>query len=606
MAFGALCVFFVSAMEVQAQARITASTMDSNGHVYVTGWRTAVPTLQWEIATTKYDKNGNKHWSHAYPVDPTRPDAESWGIAADPWGNVYVAGHVGTGTNVDCLLIKYPHDYVQGDEPDWVRTWDGGVGHDQNWTIAVDSDGSVYVTGYSVQSHGGVSSSDIVTMKYDNQGNMVWGTPRLYNGPGNGSDNGLAIVVDPVRKTVSVTGTSLGTDSGFDIVTITYDSNGAQRWVQRYSGPAGGGRDRGTSLGLDAEGSVYVTGWSQGTPATGDVDYVTLKYDVGGNQVWVARYNGPAGSNDQAAPPVLAGSGSAYFGNYLQHNQGIIVTAEVLNPAPEVQHLIGRVDALDVGRGLRTSLLAKLNACLDSLLAKNADARQNAHHVLGAFVNQLQAAVVESQIASHIAAELTSVANQIIKGILGIETSVVYVTGQSTNAAGNVDFATIKYNAADGSPMWSLPGQPGTTTEKPGNPPGIALRYNGPADSTDRAWAMAIDLDGRIYVTGPSMKDTASSVDYFTIKYFVNTYQPVALAEGRYNGPGNGVDQACGFATWRDPASGRHYIFRDPATGKDYVGVTGNSIGSGTPAQEYTAVMYDGALVVRWVQRYHF
>jgi len=72
------------------------------------------------------------------------------GIAVDPSGNVYVAGHVGTAENVDCLLIKYPPDYVQGDEPEWVRTYDGG-GFDQNWTIAVDSDGYVYVTGYSQQ-----------------------------------------------------------------------------------------------------------------------------------------------------------------------------------------------------------------------------------------------------------------------------------------------------------------------------------------------------------------------------------------------------------------------------------------------------------------------
>ncbi len=200
-----------------------------------------------------------------------------------------------------------------------------------------------------------------------------------------------------------------------------------------------------------------------------------------------------------------------------------------------------------------------------------------------------------------------AVAKQIIKGILGIETTVVYVAGQSTGVGSNVDFAVIKYNAADGSPMWNLPGQPGATPANPGNPPNIALRYNGPANGVDRVWAMAIDLDGNIYVTGPSIEGDRQSVDYFTIKYFVNTYQPVALGEGRYNGPGNGIDQSCGFATWRDPASGRQYIFRDPTTNADYVGVTGNSIGSGTPApQEYTTVMYDGDLGEElWVQRYH-
>src|SRR5512135_2508693 len=101
-----ICLLFVSAVEVQAQARITASTMDANGNVYVTGWRTVVTGAQWEMATTKYDKNGVRQWTDAYPNDPARPDAESWGIAADAAGNVYVAGHVSGAAGVDCVLIK--------------------------------------------------------------------------------------------------------------------------------------------------------------------------------------------------------------------------------------------------------------------------------------------------------------------------------------------------------------------------------------------------------------------------------------------------------------------------------------------------------------------
>ena len=509
---------------------------------------------------------------------------------------------LGTAGNVDCLLIKYPHDYEQGNAPEWVRTYDGGS-NDQTWSIAVDPDGYIYVTGYSQQSHAEVLRFDVITMKYDSLGNMVWATPSLYNGPANGWDHCFAVVADPVTKNVYVNGVSTTETGGWDMITIMYDSLGVEQWVQRYRGPVNG-KSHGTSLALDAESNVYVTGWSQGKECTGCIDYATIKYDVGGNEMWVARYDGPAGLNDQPAPPVDS-SGSGYVGSYVHNNQGIIVTTEVLDPAPAVEYLMGRVSALNVNPGIRVSLLVKLNVCRESLLAHNADRRENARQVLNAFKNHVRDLGVEHVVTEAEERELTAVASQINRGILGIETTVVYVAGQSTGAGSNVDFAVVKYNAADGSPMWNLPGQPGTTPASPGNPPNIALRYNGMANGVDRVWGMAIDLDGNVYVTGPSSKLASSSVDYFTVKYFVNTYQPVALGEGRYNGPGNGIDQSCGFSTWRDPVSGRPYIFRDPITKADYVGVTGNSIGSGNPAQEYATVMYDGDLDELWVQRYY-
>jgi hypothetical protein len=431
---------------------------------------------------------------------------------------------------------------------------------------------------------------------------MVWGTPRLYRGPGNGYDNGYAITVDPLTKNVFVTGLSQPVPEPpirRDMITIMYDSAGTERWVQKYSGPING-LNRGTSLALDGRSNVYVTGWSEGT--SGNLDFATVKYDVGGNEIWVARYDGPAGSNDQPAPPA-GGSHLSAVGQQIQTNQGIIVTTEVLDPAPELEYLAGKVSGLGVNRGIKNSLLAKLDNCSESLLASNADVRQNAAQVLGAFNNELRSLATENLIASETASELISVANQVIKGILGIETTVVYVAGQSTGVDTNVDFALIKYNGEDGRPMWNLPGQPGTTADKPGNPPNIALRYNGPASSIDRVWGIAMDLDGNIYVTGPSTETSANGVDYFTIKNFVNTYQPVALAAARYNGPGNKNDLSFGFATWRDPASGRQHIFRDPVTNEDYVGVTGASIRVGT--QEYTTVMYDGNLVQLWVQRFY-
>lgn len=603
VALACICLVLVSALDAQAQARITASTMDSDGNVYVTGWRVLPPPAVAEILTIKYDRHGDLQWTHTYPDDPARPQSEGWGIAVDPWGNAYVAGHVGTNDNVDCLLIKYPAGYVQGNDPEWIRTYDRAHGHDQNWTIATDPDGYVYVTGYSQQDTSG-TNADIVTMKYDSQGTMVWGTPRFYNGPANANEHAFAITVDPVTRNVYVTGTSRNTATSYDMVTIMYDANGIEQWVQRYGGPVDG-FNRGTSLALDADGNVYVTGWSQGT-GTANADIVTIRYDLAGQEAWVSRYDGPAGSSDSPAPPAGGPqTGSGANTNYIQNNQGIIVTTETLDPGPAVEYLIWRVSGLDLSPDVKAGLVAKLRACLAALGAANADLRQNARHVLEAFVNQFQTPPVVTVVPDDEVLELLAIADQIGKAILGIATTVVYVAGQSVGAGTNVDFALIKYNAADGHPMWNLPGQPGTTPENAGTPPDVALRYNGPADYIDRGWGMAMDMDGNVYVTGPAAADLSVSVDFFTIKYFVNTYQPVALAEGRYDGPGHSVDQSCGFATWRDPASGRLYIFRDPLTHEDLVGVTGNSRLLATSAsQEYATVMYDGALAELWVRRY--
>ena len=96
------CLVFLCAADAHAaqRSRITASAMDSNGNVYVTGWRTlgtGTSAYPVDAVTIKYDRVGNVLWTHSYPADPSvTDDTEPWGIAVDPEGNVYVAGHSGT------------------------------------------------------------------------------------------------------------------------------------------------------------------------------------------------------------------------------------------------------------------------------------------------------------------------------------------------------------------------------------------------------------------------------------------------------------------------------------------------------------------------------
>src|SRR5437667_1234634 len=69
-------------------------------------------------------------------------------------------------------------------------------------------------------------------------------------------------------------------------------------WVARYHGSVDGSADRAVAMALDSAGHVYVTGQSQGA-GTG-IDYATVAYDPKGNQLWAARYNGPANGDDSA------------------------------------------------------------------------------------------------------------------------------------------------------------------------------------------------------------------------------------------------------------------------------------------------------------------
>jgi hypothetical protein len=136
-----------------------------------------------------------------------------------------------------------------------------------------------------------------------------------YDGLGNGDDVATALAVD-TSGNVYVTGWSWGgTITEYDYATIKYDANGNQLWVARYNYilfPPQGTIERISvdtpySLAVDTSGNVYVAGSSVGlfyclgTECWVETDYATIKYDASGNQVWVARYNGPGGFGDDVA-----------------------------------------------------------------------------------------------------------------------------------------------------------------------------------------------------------------------------------------------------------------------------------------------------------------
>lgn len=245
-----------------------AAAVDGNGNVYVTGYSEGLNSSS-DFATIKYGPNGNQLWVKRYN-GPGNGNDKANAIALDNAGNVYVAGYSkGIIESRSYTLIKYSS---KGNQL-WVKRFTEAY---EIKAMAVDKGGNVYVTGNGKGLYANVA---YVTVKYDANGNRLWVKP--YGVRGSGAN---AIAVDS-EGNVFVTGYSLPPESSSvhgDYATIKYDTNGNELWVRRYNGLSSDDPDDfGMAIALDKNGNVFVTGQSQGVNS--GYDYVTIKYDTNGN-----------------------------------------------------------------------------------------------------------------------------------------------------------------------------------------------------------------------------------------------------------------------------------------------------------------------------------
>jgi predicted secreted protein len=396
-----------------------------------------------DYATIKYDSQGNELWVARYNGLGNNID-EANALAVDGAGNIYVTGgsrsERGNGIREDYATIKYGGN---GNEL-WVARYTGpGDGDNTATALAVDGKGNVYVTGQSNSQKGDL---DFATVKYDSHGRELW--VARYNGPGNNVDGADALVVDS-KGNVYVTGNSRGNKGHDDYATIKYDANGNELWVARYDDGSS------TAMAVDSVGNVYVTGFSR---ANNDLNgYLTIKYDNVGNQLWTAAYNFP-GSGDHVAYAIA-----------VDKNGSVYVTGRSIG------------DSYDY-----------------ATVKYDSDGNE-------LWVARYNGPANRSDQASSIAVDADG---------------NVYVTGRSDNENRERDYTTLKYDA-DGKLLWEA-------------------RYTEDGYGDGMATALAVDDSGNVYVTGQSYGNN-SGWDYATIKYDSNGKQ---LWSARYNGPANSLDRA--------------------------------------------------------------
>jgi hypothetical protein len=242
---------------------------------------------------------------------------------------------------------------------------------------------------------------------------------------------------------VYVTGSSTGNGSGFDYLTIKYNDSGQELWTARFNGTSNA-NDNPSGLAVDASGNVFVTGQSSGLSSSND--FLTIKYNSIGQVVWSARYNSSSNNNDGATGIAVSNAGNVYV-------TGFSYATTTLNDY--------------------TTLMFNSAGQLRWASRYNSPASGS---------DEAKAIVVDAN-------------------------GNAYVTGGSSMGGTHVDYATVKYNIY-GQQLW-------------------ALRFNGVGDDYDAATAITLDNSSNLYVTGTSMGSTSS--DFATMRYAVTTgIEPVS------------------------------------------------------------------------------
>jgi type IX secretion system substrate protein/beta-propeller repeat-containing protein len=238
-------------------------------------------------------------------------------LTADNFGDLFVSG-INSLSPGDADIVTIKYNTATGDTV-WVNRYGGSANlNDAPAAIITDNAGNVYVTGWVFNTG---TTRDMFISKYDvATGNLVW--VRTYNGAGNGGDYSFSIAVDG-NNNVYITGRSDVGNAAQRFTTIKYNSSGVMQWLAIYTPdlPVTGIFDEARSVKVDGNGNVYVSGSSRFSPSPASEDYLTLKYNSSGILQWFKRHNGNLNSDDYVVAMVLDGVPNVYVAGYSNRYQ---------------------------------------------------------------------------------------------------------------------------------------------------------------------------------------------------------------------------------------------------------------------------------------------
>lgn len=370
-----------------------------------------------------------------------------------------------------------------------MRRYSGPGGYDEPFGVAVDAAGNIIVTGKSFGTRG-IGLPDIVTVKYDANGNRQW--VRRYYGGTAGHEEGRAVVADSQGNILVAGIVSSKTNNYHDAVLIKYSPSGARLWVRAYDSSFHD-NDAYFAVAVDKNDNVFATGYTTQSGINLQ-DYLTVKYSSAGNLRYLRTYNGEESLEDWAESIAVDGEGNAIvtgsrgvgcgdvcytYATIKYSALGVRQWVAIYHPQPASDNLPHAVKVDAQGNVYVTGQSAWQSAFYDFATIKYTPAGQRLW-------------VRRFDDVGH--------GNDIARGLAVDKLGNVIVTGESyVNLSVMSNATTVKYGPG-GARLWTR-------------------RYNGRGNNTDMAFFAAVDSVNAVYVSGFSLGLSTTAEDFVTIKY---------------------------------------------------------------------------------------
>lgn len=286
---------------------------DNTGNIYVTGSFSSDTLIigsdtlcgnNKDVFIAKYDTAGNPIWAKGFFSSGYGPL-----IASDKYGNAYITGYFSTPTiTIGAYTLTnhgnnniYVAKYNAIGNVLWAKGETWGTGDDEGTSVATDTSGNVYITGFFSSSLLIIGSDtlksvngDIFIVKYNANGNVLWAKSRSGNvtnwdKPASiAVDNaGNAYIAGYFSSDTVIFGPSILTNIGMFLA--KYDANGNALW-----GKDAIGGSKATSVSADNLGNVYVAGYF-GSDTLGFDSSILLNDTTSSFDIFIAAINSITG-----------------------------------------------------------------------------------------------------------------------------------------------------------------------------------------------------------------------------------------------------------------------------------------------------------------------